>query len=234
MFVVPPVQPIPPLPSPPEILADLSGALGVPVTVLIGASAIVLVSARDWRLVLAALMALYAGVALVTATFLPGEWALLRVVTGGLVAIMWYLSAQRAGWGGRFLPFQRQGGVQARPLGSTTLFRTLLALILAAALLILRPRLPIPTVDPDVRLVFTWLAAFGLLGLALGDEAMQSGVALLMWLAATQVLVSSLNRDPWLIWLLSSTEILVGLAVAYLIAARGSQTQPAPVEGDTR
>ena len=122
--------------------------------------------------------------------------------------------------------------MQARPLSSTTLFRTLLAVVLAAALLIIRPRLPIPSVDPDIRLVFTWLAAFGLLGLALGEEAMQSGVALLMWMAATQLLLSSLARDPWLIWFLSSTEILIGLAIAYLIVARGSQTQATLPESD--
>lgn len=226
------MQPIPPLPTPPEILTQAANALGVPVTLLIGVCAIVLVSARDWRLVLAALMTLYIGLALITATYLPPEWALLRVVVGGLIAIMWYLSAQRAGWGGRFLPFHQQGGVQARPLSSTTLFRTLLAVVLAAALLIIRPRLPIPTVDPDIRLIFTWLAAFGLLGLALGEEAMQSGVALLMWMAATQLLLSSLVRDPWLIWFLSSTEILIGLAIAYLIVARGSQTQATLPESD--
>ncbi len=207
--------------------------LGIPVTLLIGFCAIVLVAARDWRLVLAALMALYVGLALLTVSILPPEWALLRVVVGGLIAIMWYLSAQRASWGGRFLPFQQQGGVQARPLASTTLFRTLLAITLAAALLIARPRLPIPTVDPDIRLVFTWLAAFGLLGLALGEEAMQSGLALLMWIAATQLLLSSLERDPLLIWFLSSTELLIGLAIAYLIVARGPQKRPTPVKGDT-
>lgn len=228
------MQPIPPLPTPPEVLAQVSSTLGVPVTLVIGVCAIVLVAARDWRLVLATLMALYIGLALLTASYLPPEWALLRVVVGGLIAIMWYLSAQRAGWGGRFLPFQQQGGVQARPLASTTLFRTLLAVVLAAALLIARPRLPIPTVDPDIRLVFTWLAAFGLLGLALGEEAMQSGVALLMWIAATQLLLSSLNRDPWLIWFLSSSEILIGLAIAYLIVARGSQARPTPTEGSPR
>ena len=228
------MQPIPPLPTPPDVLTQVSGALGVPVTLIIAVCAIVLVSARDWRLVLTALMAMYIGLALITATYLPAEWALLRVVVGGLIAVMWYLSAQRAGWGGRFLPFQQQGGVQARPLASTTLFRTLLAVVVATTLLIARPRLPIPSVDPDVRLVFTWLAAFGLLGLALGEEAMQSGVALLMWIAATQLLLSSLTRDPWLIRFLSSTEILIGLAIAYLIVARGGQTKPAPTEGDTR
>ena len=81
--------------------------------------------------------------------------------------------------------------------------------------------------------VFTWLAAFGLLGLALGEEAMQSGLALLMWIAATQLLLSSLERDPLLIWFLSSTELLIGLAIAYLIVARGPQKRPTPVKGDT-
>lgn len=228
------MQPIPPLPTPPEVLSQATDALGIPTTALIGACAVVVVAARDWRLVLAALMAIYIGLALITASFLPPVWALLRVIVGGLVAIMWYLSAQRAGWGGHFLPFQQQGGVQSRPLASTTLFRTLLALTLAAALLAVRPRLPIPQAAADLRLVFTWLALFGLLGLALGGEALQSGVALILWLAAAQLLLSFLQRDPWLIWLLSSTELVVGLAIAYLMVARGSQKRSLPAGSDNR
>ena len=77
-------------------------------TLVIGLCAIVLVSARDWRLVLTALMAMYIGLALIAASYLPPEWALLRVVVGGLIAIMWYLSAQRAGWGGRLRPSPAQ------------------------------------------------------------------------------------------------------------------------------
>lgn len=227
------MPPIPPLPTPPQILAQTADALGIPATLLIGGCAVVAVAARDWRLVLAAMMTIYIGLALITATFLPAEWALLRVVVGGLVAIMWYLSALRAGWGGKFLPFQHPGGVQSRPLASTTLFRVLLALVLAAMLLVARPRLPIPGVDSEIRMAFTWLALFGVLGLALGDEAMQGGVALLMWLAAAQLLLSDLQRDPWLIWLLSSTELLVGLAVAYLMVARGSRFRSVSSKKDT-
>ena len=184
-----------------------------------------MVAARDWRLVLAALMALYIGLTLLTANLVPAEWALLRVIVGGLVAIIWYLSAQRAGWGGSFLPFQQEGGVKGRPLVSTTFFRTILVVILALALLTLRPRLPIPSVIPEVRLAFTWLAAFGILGLTLGDEALQTGVALILWLTATQLLFAALDADVWQVWLLSTLELLVALAVGYLMVARG--TDPA-------
>ena len=191
------MQPIPPLPTPPEVLAQVSGTLGVPVTLVIGVCAIVLVAARDWRLVLAALMVVYIGLALLTASLLPPQWALLRVVVGGLAAVIWYLSAQQAGWGGRFLPFQPAGGVQARPLASTTLFRTLWQSPWPGrADPDLRPRLPLPALPTDVRLVVIWLAAFGLLGLALGDEALQTGVALLLWLAATQLMLAACNRTP--------------------------------------
>jgi hypothetical protein len=68
--------------------------------------------------------------------------------------------------------------------------------------------------------VFTWLAAFSLLGLAIGGEALQAGVALLLWIAGAQLLVTALDQDPWLIWLLSSTELLLGLTIAYLMVAR--------------
>jgi hypothetical protein len=46
-------------------------------------------------------------------------------------------------------------------------------------------------------------------------------VGLLLWLAATQLVVAALRPDPWLIWLLSSVELLLALAIGYLMIARG-------------
>ena len=216
------MQPIPPLPPLDELTRRLDPLMGTPAVAVIAVCALIIVSVRDWRVVLTAVMALYLALALLTASLLPPEWALLRVVTGGLVAIMWYLSAQAAGWGGYFLPFQVQGGVKARPLSSTTAFRLVLALALAGVLLAIQPRVPLPPLPPDVRAAVGWLAAFALLGLALGDEALQGGSALLMWLAGTQLIVAALSRDSWLIWLVTTVELLLGLATAYLIVARGA------------
>jgi hypothetical protein len=204
-----------------------------PALYAVGVGALIAVAARDWRLVIVGYLAMTVGTALVTSTLLPTEWALLRLIVGGLVAILWYLSAQRAGWGGHFLPFQRQGGVAARPLSSTTLFRTLLALVLALVLLAMRPRLPLPPLPVDVQALVVWLSAFAILGLAMGDEALQAGVALLMWLAATQLMFAALQQDAWLIWLLATVELLVGLATGYLIIARGP-SPASPPEGANR
>jgi hypothetical protein len=216
------MQPIPPLPPLEETLQEAATLAGPLTAVAICACAAIIVAARDWRIVLAAFMIIYLGLALVTSELLPPEWALLRVIVGGLVAIIWLISAQRAGWGGRFLPFQYRKGVQERPLSSTTLFRSLVVVSVVIVLLTGQVRLPLPPIPSHLRLLVTWLAAFALLGLALGDEALQTGVALLLWLAATQLLVSALRQDPWLIWLLSTVELLVGLAAAYLIVARGA------------
>ncbi len=197
------MQPLPPFPSLETLFQQADRLAGTPVLLAITLGVLVAVAARDWRLVLAALVVVYTGLALLTASLLPPQWALLRVIVGGLAAVIWYLSAQQAGWGGRFLPFQHSQGVEARPLSSTTLFRALVALALAALLLALRPWLPLPVLPADVRFVVVWLGAFGLLGLALGDEALQTGVSLLLWLAATQLMLAVLQQGAWLIWLLS-------------------------------
>ena len=215
------MQPLPPFPSLDTLFQQADRLAGTPLLLAISLGVIVLTVARDWRLVLAMLMVVYAGLAVLTASLLPPQWALLRVVVGGLAAVIWYISAKQAGWGGSFLPFQHSQGVEARPMASTTLFRILIALAMAVLILTLRPRLPLPALPTDVRFVVIWLGAFGLLGLALGDEALQAGVALLLWLAATQLMLAALQQDAWLIWLLSTVELLVALATGYLMIARG-------------
>jgi hypothetical protein len=224
------MQPIPPLPTVEEVLVQLSPVAGLPALLLAALCVFVMVSLRDWRAVVAAFMGLSICLALLTARVLPPEWALLRVIVGGMIAIMWYLSAQRAGWGGGFLPFRTHTGVHARALSSTTAFRMLAALTLALILLGLQPRLPLPPIGGDLRLATTWLVAYALLGLALGDEALQVGAALLIAMGASQLVVSALLRDPWLIWLLSAVELLVGLATAYLMIARGPLSSQRPPE----
>jgi hypothetical protein len=222
------MQPIPPLPPLNQLALQVQDLANTPALYAVGIGALAAIAARDWRIVLVGFMAITFGSALITSTLLPAEWALVRLIVGGIVAIMWYLSAQRAGWGGHFLPFQHHGGVGARPLSSTTLFRTLLTLALAGGLLATRPRFPLPPLPVDVQALVVWLSAFALLGLALGDEALQGGVALLMWLAGTQLLFAGLRQDAWLIWLLSAVEILVGLATAYLMIARGPSGTKSP------
>lgn len=222
------MQPIPPLPTVEEVLVQLSPVAGLPALLLAALCVFVMVTLRDWRAVVAAFMGLSICLALLIARVLPPEWALLRVIVGGMIAIMWYLSAQRAGWGGGFLPFRTHTGVHARPLSSTTAFRVLAAFTLALILLGLQPRLPLPPIGGDLRLATTWLVAYALLGLALGDEALQVGAALLIALGASQLVVGALLRDPWLIWLLSAVELLVGLATAYLMIARGPLTDRWP------
>jgi hypothetical protein len=226
------MQPLPPFPSLETLFQQADSLAGAPVLLAITLGVIVAVAARDWRLVLAVLMVVYTGLALLTASLLPPQWALLRVVVGGLAAVIWYLSAQQAGWGGSFLPFQHSQGVQARPLSSTTLFRFLVALTLAALLLALRPRLPLPVLPADVRFVVIWLGAFGLLGLALGDEALQTGVSLLLWLAATQLMLAVLQQNAWLIWLISAVELLLALVTGYLMIARGRLWSHEPQGGN--
>lgn len=205
---------------------------GLPAVVIACVCSFVAVCARDWRLAIAAFMGLYLSLALLATTLLPPEWALLLVIVGGLVAIIWYLSAQRAGWGGSFLPFQGRAGVKARPLSSTTLFRVLLGLLLAVVLLVIRPNLPLPPLPADIRLVVTWLAVFAILGLALGEEALQVGIALLMWMGAIQLTLGALRQDAWLIWLLSTATLLLGLATAYLMIARGPAATLPPEGGN--
>ena len=86
------MQPIPPLPPLNQLAQQVQSLTNTPALYAVGMGAFVAVAARDWRLVLGGFMTLSIGSAVLTSTLLPPEWALVRVIVGGLVAIMWYLS----------------------------------------------------------------------------------------------------------------------------------------------
>jgi hypothetical protein len=204
--------------TPFEFYRQLGLLVGLPVAILAGASALLIVVPRDWRAVLFGYATLSVMLSLLLSRVMPGEWALLQSIVGGLVAVMIYLSA------GQLRNISRsQVRWPARwpVMASLTSFRLIAALLAALAYYFLHDRVTLPEVTPLYRDTIVWLVMMGILGLALHTEPMHAGLSLLTLIGGFELLMFTLQQDRLLVGLIMGGQLLLGLAIAYLILSHG-------------
>jgi hypothetical protein len=196
----------------------LSTFIGLPAVALAGAAAAVLVIARDWRLALFAYASLSVMLALLLSQVIPTEWALLQAIVGGLNAVMLFLSARQlrgpAFWD---TPWEARWPQMA----SLSSFRLLAVALAVAAFFVLHARVQLPMVGPLFRDAIFWLSLVSLLGLALHEETLHAGLALLTFLGGFLLLLFSLTQRRMIVAFGMAAQLLLGLAIAYLALSRG-------------
>jgi len=156
--------------------------------------------------------------ALLLSQIIPTDWALMQAITGGLIAVILFLSARQLRW----IPNTGQPWELRWPnLASLTSFRLLALLLAAASFAVVRGRISILGLDPLFRDALLWLVMMSLLGLSLHSEPLHAGLSLLVFLGATELLVFTLFQRRMLVGFSMGGQILLGLAIAYLVVARG-------------
>lgn len=208
-----------------DLFRLLSTFIGLPTVIVAGIAAALIVIARDWRVLLFAYALLSVMLSLLLSQIIPIPWALLQTIVGGLNAVMLYLSARQLG--GRA---QRGMSQDARwpQMASLTVFRVLAVSLGAVAFFSLRNSVQLPVVGPLFRDAVFWLALVSFLGLALTEEPLHAGLSLLTLLGGVQLLLFSLIQRRLLVGLMEGGQLLLGLAVAYLVLSRGL-ARPEPV-----
>ncbi len=196
-----------------------------------GLCAALIVVLADWRLALLAFAAQSVLLTMLSTRLLPFEWAVLRMLLGGLIGVLWFISARRVRWGQRQEPGRwwllRRGRGERWPLLSTVTLLRLLAVVLAGLVFFrLQERLILPVLPSDLGLACVWLWLMGFLAMGLSDEPLRAGLGLLTITAGFQLLYAALEPTALAIGLLGSLDLLLGLAVAYLIVARGVAGRP--------
>jgi hypothetical protein len=214
------------LPSLYEVLYQLqfiTGELAI-VGLLVAGALIVLV--RDWRISLLALLGQYLLAGLILSRLILPEIALIKVLIGALICPMLYLAARQAGWGAgrRLLHAPAQNGVLPGGLA----FRLLAVTLMALVAMTLSRSYPLPVIPRDVGLGSYWLMLNGLLVLMLSEEPLKAGQGLLTGIIGFELLYASLERSLALVWLWAAVNLLLALAIAYLVVARGADS----LEGD--
>lgn len=156
--------------------------------------------------------------AAVAARYSPVGWAAIRLLTGICVAAMWWLSALMVRWGDRGLPW---ASWRWPPLSARALLRLTLLSFAAFILLVARLWLPLPDGAAPLSPLVTWMLAVALLSLALTDEPLLAGVALLWGLEAFHLVWSALGYDALGEGVLGILKLALGVAIAYLIIVSG-------------
>jgi hypothetical protein len=181
-------------------------------------TAAIIVLVRDWRVSLLALLGQYVLAGLVLSKLVLPEVALIKILIGALICPMLYLAARQAGWGvgqGSTLgPTQRE----VFPAGRA--FRLLAVLLMGLLAMALSQNYPLPVVPPDVGLASYWLMLNGLLILMLTEHPLKAGQGLLTAIVGFELLYAPIERSLAMVWLLAVVNLLLALAIAYLIVAR--------------
>lgn len=206
-----------------DLFRQLSLLIGLPAVVLAGAGAALIVIVRDWRAAIFGYLLVAAMLSLLLSQILPAEWALLQVIAGGLVCVILYLSARQLTWLGRGQPAEARWPRMA----SLTTFRALAAGLAAVAYFTLYQGIELPNLAPLFRNALVWLVLMGILGLALHEEPLHAGLSLLTLLGGSELLLFSLAQRRMLVGMVLALQVLLGLAIAYLVLARGLEL-PAP------
>lgn len=204
-----------------DLFRQLSILVGLPAVLIAAAAAASIVVVRDWRIVLFAYAIFSVMLALLLSQVIPTEWALLQAITGGLIAVMLFLAARQlrwhpmsgVSWEGRWPQMVSLGG-----------FRALALALAAVTFLVSRESIELPKVDLLFRDMIYWLALAGLLGLALHEEPLHAGLSLLIVASGFQLLICTLVQQRMMIGLMEGGQLLLGLAISYLMVARGLDT----------
>jgi hypothetical protein len=200
------------------LIRQFSMLMGLPVVFLLCGAAALIVIARDWRLVLFAFGIVSAALALLMAQAIPTEWALLQAIAGGLVAVMLFLSGRQL----RGAESPRAAAETRWPqLSSMTSFRVLAVALAGVAFVLVHETVTLPGVGALMRDAILWLGLMGLIGLALHEEPLHAGLALLLILGGFNLLLFHLTQSRVTVGLMESWQLLLGLAISYLTVSRG-------------
>jgi hypothetical protein len=173
---------------------------------------------RDWRVSLLALLGQYLLAGLVLSRLVLPEVALIKVLIGALICPMLYLAARQAGWGAG--QDSASGATQREVFPAGPAFRLLAVMLMGLLAMALSQSYPLPVIPPDVELASYWLMLNGLLILMLTEHPLKAGQGLLTAIVGFELLYAPIERSLAMVWLLAVVNLLLALAIAYLIVAR--------------
>lgn len=185
-------------------------------------TAAIIVLLADWRLSLLALAVQYILVAVLLSTLIPLQIAVIRMIAGGLVATMFYITARRT------RPRRRQGLSQAdeaaflEPRGIFWMnlpFRVIALALIGVTVIVVAAQFTLLNAPVLFWLAGLWLCGTGLLVIGLTRDALKLGMGLLVFTSGFGVIYLSIDPSLLIYALLTLADLVIALVIAHIASA---------------
>lgn len=215
-----------------DILKTLASIPGLTVMISLIVAAALLVILVNWRLLILALGVQYLLVGLMLTRVVPVELAAVKALVGVMICPVLFITARRVRWG--HLDQAEPEADQPAPITRRSLIgwlispglplRLLAALLTAVLAVSLALRNPLAVtgdalVSRDVTIGTFGLLLLGLLNILLNENPLKVGIGLLSLLAGFELFYTTIEPTLTIVGLLGLTNLIIGLAIAYLTTA---------------
>lgn len=198
---------------------------------LVSVAVVMLVS--DWRVSLLALAGQYILVAILLSTLIPLQIAAVRMIAGGMVATMFYITARRVN------ARRRRQNRNNEPIEffdqpvrgvfwMNLPFRIIALALVALSVIALSGQFVLLNAPTVFWVTGLWLAMGGLVTIALTRDALKLGMGLLFFTSGFGVIYLSIDNSLLIYALLVIADLVIALAVSHIA------TVPAQTEGRRR
>jgi hypothetical protein len=209
------------MPTLPEILQQLqfisqeTALLGLFLT-----AGLILVG-RDWRLLILALLAQYILAGLILSRLVRPDIAILKVMIGAFICPILFLSARQVSFNPSLVSLLSKERRRSAP-ATGFVFRLLATLLVVLVTIILSKTFILPDLSLSLTVAVYWLILAGLTTLVLTEDPMKAGHGLLTILIGFDLLYTTLERSLLMTGLWGAVNLLIALAMSYLIVAKGA------------
>jgi len=183
----------------------------------------VIIVLEDWRLNLWALMAQVVLVGVLLVRVMPLQVALVKIIVGGMVCVILYLTARRVQWGGELAATHGSHDVRTAGREVFTMnlwFRLLVALLVAVVTYALGSRHPFVVQPQGISQACYWLVGIGLFTVVLTGDIFKVGLGLITFQAGFGILLATFEKSLSVAALVGVVDILIALAITYLTSAQ--------------
>ena len=217
-----------------EFLGYLDFMRGTPAAYIVLLTASLILILRDWRLLLITLIIQYLVVGLLFADVLLPHLAFMKVLVGAFICLMLYITARQVNWGqlpedvteDEVVRLNEERLVRVGPymMPTETPLRVFLALIVALTVWALSQRtgFHLPVVPAHLNVAVMALVGMGLITLSLTSEPLKFGLGLLTFWIGFELFYSAVEPSIAMLVMLSIADLIIVLAISYLIQARHS------------
>jgi hypothetical protein len=213
------------MPTLPQILNQLQFITQETALLGLFLTAGIILVGRDWRLLILALLSQYILVGLLLSRLVRPDIAVLKIMIGAFICPILFLSARQISVTPPLTPLLKNNKHYFGPSSTGFVFRLLTALLMMLVAVTLSQAFALPGLSPNITIGVYWLVLAGLVVLILTEDPMKVGHGLLTILVGFDLFYTTLESSLLITGLWGAINLLIALAISYLIVAEGASPE---------